>query len=70
MKGFVPVSLGDVAWLRKTHPCGGRAWRVTRIGADIGLVCATCGRKVLLARDEFERRCVRVEPATPPPNAP
>lgn len=58
-----PVRPGDVARLRKAHPCGGRAWRVTRIGADIGLECLTCGRRVMLTRDEFERRCVSREPA-------
>ena len=58
-----PVRPGDVARLRKAHPCGGREWRVTRIGADIGLECLTCGRRVMLTRDEFERRCVSREPA-------
>ncbi|HVK02654.1 MAG TPA: DUF951 domain-containing protein [Armatimonadaceae bacterium] len=57
------VQPGDMARLRKAHPCGGREWRVTRIGADIGLECLTCGRRVMLTRDEFERRCVHREPA-------
>ncbi len=60
MSGPLPVAVGDVAWLRKMHPCGGFEWHVTRIGADIGLCCATCGRKILLPRDEFERRVRRV----------
>jgi hypothetical protein len=42
--------------LRKPHPCGGYEWRVDRLGADIGMVCATCGRRVLLPRSEFEKR--------------
>jgi hypothetical protein len=62
---FVPVQPGDLVRLRKAHPCGGRDWQVTRIGADIGLTCATCGRRVLLTRDEFERRCVRHVPGVP-----
>jgi Uncharacterized protein conserved in bacteria len=56
----------DTAHLRKAHPCGGKTWRVTRIGADIGLECLTCGRRVMLTRDEFERRCVRLDS---PPSA-
>lgn len=52
------LHIGDTVRLRKAHPCGGREWRITRVGADIGMVCATCGRKVLLTREEFERRCV------------
>lgn len=54
-----PVQVGDILSLRKAHPCGGRDWRVTRIGADIGLTCATCGRRVFLTLEELERRCIR-----------
>jgi hypothetical protein len=52
----VKVHLGDVVRLRKPHPCGGYEWSVARLGADIGLVCTTCGRRVLLPRREFEKR--------------
>lgn len=48
--------LGDVVRLRRTHPCGGSAWLVERLGADIGLCCQTCGRHVLLERRTLERR--------------
>lgn len=48
--------LGDVVQLRKAHPCGGVAWTVVRLGADIGLVCTTCKRRVLLERPVLERR--------------
>jgi hypothetical protein len=50
------VRLGDVVRMRKPHPCGGYEWRVVRLGADIGIVCMTCGRRVLLARSTFEKR--------------
>ncbi len=48
--------MGDVVRLRKPHPCGGYEWQVVRLGADIGMVCVTCGRRVLLPRREFEKR--------------
>jgi hypothetical protein len=48
--------LGDVVRLRRPHPCGGDTWLVDRLGADIGLRCATCGRHVLLERRVLERR--------------
>ncbi len=54
------VAVGDQARLKKPHPCGGSDWQVTRIGADIGLRCLGCGRKILLPRDEFERRLRQV----------
>lgn len=50
------VRLGDVVRLRKPHPCGGYEWQVVRLGADIGIVCQTCQRRVLLPRREFEKR--------------
>ena len=50
------IFMGDVVRLRKVHPCGGYEWRVVRLGADIGMVCQTCQRRVLLPRREFEKR--------------
>jgi len=54
----VPLALGDVLRLRKMHPCGGDEWAVSRVGADIGLTCRTCGRRVLFERRLLERRIV------------
>ena len=50
------LRLGDRVQLRKPHPCGSRTWLVVRLGADIGLVCDGCGRRVLLDRRTVERR--------------
>ncbi len=54
------IGVGDVVQLRKPHPCGNDVWHVTRIGADIGLQCKGCGRRVMLDRIVFERRLRRV----------
>ena len=54
--GFISIRPGDRVELRKLHPCGGREWTVTRTGADIGAQCDKCGRRVMLDREEFERR--------------
>ena len=53
---FQELRLGDVVRLRKPHPCGGYEWRITRLGADIGLICLTCGHRVMLTRRETDRR--------------
>jgi hypothetical protein len=50
------IRIGDVVRLSKAHPCGGNEWQVVRLGADIGLKCLECGRRVLLNRSVFERR--------------
>jgi hypothetical protein len=54
----VPLELflDDVVRLRKPHPCGSYDWTVVRLGADIGLRCHGCNRRVLLPRRELERR--------------
>ena len=46
----------DVLRLRKPHPCGNYDWKVVRLGADIGLECLRCGRRVLLDRRTLARR--------------
>lgn len=56
MKPPFDFQLGDMVRLRKKHPCGGDIWQVVRVGADIGLVCQACGRRVLLERREAEKQ--------------
>lgn len=50
------LRVGDRLALAKPHPCGSREWQVSRLGADIGLVCEGCGRRIFLERRELERR--------------
>jgi len=50
------VRMGDVIEMRKAHPCGGVAWEVVRVGADIGLRCGTCDRRILMDRPTLYRR--------------
>lgn len=50
------LRLHDRLRLRKQHPCGSYEWTVTRLGADIGLECKGCGRRVMLTRRELNRR--------------
>lgn len=50
------LRLGEVVRLKKPHPCGSFEWEITRLGADIGLRCQGCGRRVMLARSKVEKR--------------
>jgi len=76
--GDMPLDLflDDVVQLRKPHPCGSVEWRVVRLGADIGLVCLGCGRRILLPRSTLEKRLKRfvsrggILPALPLPPRP
>ena len=47
--------VGDRVITRKPHPCGGREWEIVRVGSDIKIKCLSCGRIVMLPRQDFER---------------
>ncbi len=53
---ITPIRMGDVVKLKKPHPCGANEWEIVRLGADIGLRCRGCDRRVMLVRSEFDRR--------------
>lgn len=55
-QGPLDIRVGDRLRLRKPHPCGGYTWDVGRIGADIGIRCTTCGRRVMLPRAKLEKQ--------------
>ena len=57
---MLEINPGDVVKLKKQHPCGGYDWQVVRVGADIGIVCVQCQRRVNLPRSVFERRVKEV----------
>ena len=50
------LRLNDQLRLRKQHPCGSYEWTVVRLGADIGLECRGCGRRIMLTRRELSKR--------------
>jgi hypothetical protein len=60
------LHLDTVVRLRKPHPCGSFEWRIVRLGADIGLECSVCKRRILLPRRDLARRLKKVisEPDT------
>jgi hypothetical protein len=53
---ILEINEGEVYRMRRQHPCGGWEWRVTRTGADIGMECLTCKRRVMIERRKFESR--------------
>ena len=57
---FQEIHLNDIVRLRKPHPCGGYDWRVVRLGADIGVECLQCGRRVMLTRRELNNRIKKI----------
>ena len=55
------LRIDDLLQLKKPHACGANAWRLYRVGADLGLRCAGCDRMLLTARRDIERRIRSVE---------
>jgi len=67
MPSMLPdLNLEDVVRLRKPHPCGSYDWKIYRLGADIGLECLRCGRRVLLPRRILARRLKMLLPKEEP----
>ncbi len=60
------VQVGDVIQTRKGHPCGSDQWRVYRIGADIGLCCLGCDRRVMLPYRQFAKAMKKLVAAANP----
>ncbi|MEN6482481.1 MAG: DUF951 domain-containing protein [Anaerolineaceae bacterium] len=58
------LRLGSTIRLRKPHPCGSYEWQVVRMGADIGIECCRCKRRVILSRRELQRR-IKIILSTP-----
>ncbi|MCZ7551512.1 MAG: hypothetical protein B6D39_01210 [Anaerolineae bacterium UTCFX2] len=56
------LHLEDQVRLRKPHPCGSYDWKIYRLGADIGLECLRCGRRVLLPRRTLAQRLKTLTP--------
>lgn len=63
---IIPFAVGDVLELKKGHPCGTNAWEVTRIGADIGLRCQGCNRRVMIDRIKLEKALKKFLVKAPP----
>jgi hypothetical protein len=68
--GYTEIRLGDIVRMRKPHPCGSSEWEVVRLGADIGMRCIGCERRVLIPRSQFMRQVKALIRPGPPPFMP
>lgn len=51
-----PININDIIEFKKPHPCGGKQWKVIRIGVDFKLECTTCGRVIMIPRVDVMKR--------------
>ncbi len=59
---IIKLAVGDVAEMRKPHPCGTKRFRVLRVGSEIRVVCLGCGRDMTLDRIKFEKAIKKIIP--------
>lgn len=50
------IKVNDIITFKKPHPCGGKTWKVLRIGVDFKLECTTCKRVIMIPRIEALKR--------------
>ena len=57
---IIKFKLGDEIELKKPHPCGGKNFRILRVGGEMRVVCLTCGRDMNIDRIKLERATKRI----------
>ena len=44
--------VGDIVETKKSHPCGSKTWKITRVGVDFKLKCQGCEHVIMLEREK------------------
>lgn len=57
---IIRFSVGDTLILKKNHPCSSNLFKVARVGSDIRIICAKCGRDLTLPREKLEKAIKKV----------
>ena len=63
VKTIPKLRVGDILELKKKHPCGGQAFRIMRVGAEVRIVCLTCGHDMTVDRIKLERAIKKIIPS-------
>ncbi len=51
---------GDIAEMKKAHPCGSKKFKIMRVGSDVRAICCVCGRDLTLDRVKFEKSVKKI----------
>ena len=52
---ILPLHPEDRIQMKKPHPCGGKIFRILRVGSQVRVVCESCGRDMTLDRVKLEK---------------
>lgn len=59
---IIPLHAGDRVQLKKPHPCGGKIFKLLRIGSEVRIVCEACGRDMTIDRIKLEKAIKQILP--------
>ena len=51
----LPLHPEDRIQMKKPHPCGGKIFRIVRVGSEVRVICESCGRDMTLDRVKLEK---------------
>lgn len=54
----------DRIQMKKTHPCGGKIFRVVRVGSEVRIICETCKRDMTMDRLKLEKAIKQIVSST------
>ncbi len=52
---IIPLHPNDRVQLKKAHPCGGKTFRILRVGGEVRIICETCGHDMTMDRIKLEK---------------
>jgi hypothetical protein len=58
------LTVGVILELKKPHPCGGKTFKILRVGADVRILCITCGHDMTLERIKLEKSIKKIVPTS------
>ena len=59
---ILKLDVGDVIELKKEHPCGGKLFKILRVGSEMRIACQTCGHDMTLGREKLEKAIKKINP--------
>lgn len=59
---IIPLHPFDRVQLKKPHPCGGRIFKLLRVGSDVRVICERCGRDMTVDRIKLEKAIKQILP--------
>ena len=57
---ILPLHPEDRIQMKKPHPCGGKIFRILRVGSQVRVICENCGRDMTLDRVKLEKAIKQV----------